>query len=110
MAAADDDFDRLASAVAARLGVTSVAQPESRSASTAVIDRLANAVARRLVALTEEGVQGGRDVEGAVCRATVRPNAVEMTVKEGLDSIAKRILSGLDSNFREELPLESIEI
>ena len=100
MTAAADEFARLASAVADRLIAARTAAPVVRSASTMVIDRLANVVARRLVALTDggDGPDGG-NVPG--------PDA---DPDGSLDAVVRRVLGSAAPLGPEALPLEPIAI
>ena len=102
MTAAADEFSRLASAVADRLIAARTAAPAMRSASTMVIDRLANVVARRLVALTDggDGPDGG-NVPG--------PDA-DADPDGGLDAVVRRVLGSAAPLGPDALPLEPIAI
>ncbi len=104
MTEAADAFARLASAVADRLVAARTAAPAMRSASTMVIDRLANVVARRLVALTDGGDESGDgNLPGPDADAAADPDG-------GLDAVVRRVLGSAASSGPEALPLEPIAI
>jgi hypothetical protein len=108
----DSDFERLADVVAARLrelgGASSIGV--LKSPAQMAIDRLANAVARRFVELTERPPSAEAITAPGEDNRAKTPEGRQVAADDDIVATARRMLAELDPLSREEVPIEQIEI